>query len=248
MKKLLITLPCYNEEEILDKNARVILSFIEDNLQEYDWKLLIVDNASTDRTYQIATNLARENPRVITYQCFEKGRGVALTRAWSKFVGYDTYSYMDIDLATDLRDFKNLLSHVENGHPVVVGSRYTNGADIQRLPKREFLSRIYNGMLRLFFGVKFKDAQCGFKAFNGSTLSALLPHTSDAGWFWDTELLILAERAGHEVKEIPVVWREIRDEIRKSKVSPFVEVARQLKNIYKLRRDLGRKEALTREA
>jgi glycosyltransferase involved in cell wall biosynthesis len=210
--------------------------------------LLIIDNASTDKTFQISNKLSQENPEILVTQCLDKGRGAALTKTWLANHGHDIYAYMDIDLATDLKDFPVLLSHIEEGHKVVTGSRYTEGADIERLPKREFLSRIYNGLLKLFFGVKFRDAQCGFKAFDGATLAGILPATKDNGWFWDSELLILAERAGHQVKEVPVVWREIRDEIRKSKVSPFTEVVRQLKNILYLRKDLRNREAIIRQA
>lgn len=237
MKRLLITLPCYNEEQILEKNAHVLLDYISRNFtsDRYDWRLLIIDNASSDGTFELARKLSKENPAILVAQCEFKGRGVALRTVWSQCKGYDIVSYMDVDLSADLKDFKVLINKIEEGFQLAVGSRYVPGADIRRNPKREFLSRIYNLLLKTVLGVKFRDAQCGFKAFDGTALEALLPDTTDSGWFWDTELMILAERKGYRIVEVPVTWQEVRDELRKSKVSPFVEIARQLKNIYSMR-------------
>lgn len=236
MKKLLITLPCYNEELVLEKNTKAILAYAGENLADYDWKVLILDNASEDNTYRIATGLSRQDPRICADQCFRKGRGAALSMAWQKHQGHDIYSYMDIDLATDIKDFKTLLAKIEDGYYVSVGSRYISGAEIRRSPKREFLSRIYNILLRTFFDVKFRDAQCGFKAYHSQVVTDIIPQVEDTGWFWDTESMVLAEKGGYKIAEIPVKWQEVRDEIRQSKVSPFVEVIRQLVNIYLLRK------------
>lgn len=238
MNKLLITIPCYNEELILEKNTEVLLDYARKNLSDYECNFLIIDNASDDNTYKIARQLAATHPNILVNQCFEKGRGAALRASWLEHQDYDVYAYMDIDLATDLNQFKDLISKIESGNQIAIGSRYVSGAKIKRSPKREFLSRIYNLLLKMFFNVKFKDAQCGFKAFRGDVLKLLLPKTKDNGWFWDTEILILAERAGYRIYELPVSWIEVRDEIRKSKVSPFVEVIRQLKNIAQLRKRL----------
>lgn len=236
MKKLLITLPCYNEELVLEKNTKTILNYAEKNLLNYDWKVLILDNSSDDNTHHIASGLSQKDARILTDQCFRKGRGAALSMAWQKHRGYDTYAYMDIDLATDIKDFKPLLAKIDDGYHVAVGSRYIPGADIKRSPKREFLSRVYNVLLKLFFNVKFRDAQCGFKAYDGQTVADIIPRVEDTGWFWDTESMILAQRKGYKIAEIPVKWQEVRDEIRESKVSPFVEVVRQLVNIYLLKK------------
>ena len=238
MNKLLITIPCYNEELILKKNLEVLLDYAEKNLSDYEYDFLIIDNASDDNTHKIAGQLVATHSNFLVDQCLEKGRGAALKASWLKHQGYDIYTYMDIDLATELNQFKDLISKIESGNHIAIGSRYVSGANIKRSPRREFLSRIYNLLLKIFFDVKFKDAQCGFKAFRGEMLQSILPKTKDAGWFWDTEILILAERAGHKIYELPVSWLEVRDEIRKSKVSPFVEVIRQLKNIVQLRKRL----------
>jgi len=239
MTKLLITIPCYNEEIVLKKNIKIISQYAQDNFYEFEWRILIIDNASKDSTWQVAQVIKQEkNEKIILDQEFDKGRGVALRKAWQKFSDYDIYSYMDADLATDLKDFKLLISKVSEGFDFVTGSRYLREADVKRDFKREFLSRIYNFILKIYLGVKFKDAQCGFKAFSKRLTQELIPQTQDAGWFWDTELMILAYRHNYKVLEIPVSWREVRDELRASKVSHWSEVKRQLKNIYKMKKRL----------
>lgn len=238
-KKLLITVPCYNEELVLKKNIDIIYKYAQDNFQELDWKILIIDNASTDNTWSLAQEIQREkSDTIMLYQELERGRGVALRQAWLRFPNYDVYAYMDADLATDLKDFKLLIDKVVQGFDFVTGSRYLKESDIKRNLKREFLSRVYNLLLKLFLGVKFKDAQCGFKAFSQRLVRELIPQTHDNGWFWDTELMILACRGNYKVLEIPVAWQEIRDELRASKVSHWSEIRRQLKNIYKMRQRL----------
>ncbi|MDD5590210.1 MAG: glycosyltransferase [Candidatus Portnoybacteria bacterium] len=242
MKKLLITLPCFNEEQILVKNLRILCQYAQDNFQDFDWRILVVDNASTDRTWLLALVEQEKQPaKILTDQEFEKGRGVALRRAWAKFSDFDIYSYMDADLATDLKDFRLLVLKANQGFDLVTGSRYLKESDIIRNAKREVLSRIYNLLLKIVLRVNFKDAQCGFKAFSGKIVRELVSQTQDNGWFWDTELMILAGRQGYRILEIPVSWREIRDEVRRSKVSHWAEVRRQLKNIFLMRKRLKNK-------
>jgi len=238
MKKLLITLPCFNEELILEKSARTVLDYAKEKLGKYNWSVLIIDNTSSDRTFEIANKLAQQNPRVLVGRCMEKGRGAALRSAWQEHNGYDIYSYMDIDLATDLGYFAELSDKIGDGYHIAAGSRYVPGARTERSLKRRFMSKVYNLLLRIFLKVNFKDAQCGFKAFNKEVIAAILPKTFDSGWFWDTEFMVWAERGGYKIIEIPVTWKEVRDELRKSKVSPFTETFRQLKNIFLMRRKL----------
>ncbi len=235
MKKLLITLPCFNEEQVLEKNIKTIFDYAQKELNDYDWTILVIDNASSDKTFEIAKKLNQQNPKIIIAQYLHKGRGAALKNIWQANSGYDIYSYMDIDLATDLRHFSDLIRKVDSGYNIAVGSRYVPGANAQRSFKRKFMSKVYNLLLKLFLKVDFKDAQCGFKAFDKKSIINILPKTFDSGWFWDTEFMILAERSGYKIIEIPVAWREVRDEIRESKVSPLAEAFKQLKNIRMMR-------------
>ena len=167
-----------------------------------------------------------------------RGRGAALRESWGRQSGYDIYAYMDTDLATDLKDFSALIGKINQGYDLVTGSRYLPGADVQRSFSRLWLSKFYNVLLKTVLGVKFHDAQCGFKSFSQRLVRELIPKTSDHGWFWDTELMILALRKNYRVLELSVSWREVRDELRQSKVSVWSEVARQLKNIYLMRKRL----------
>lgn len=235
MKKLLITLPCFNEEQVLEKNVNTIFSYAQKELSGYDWTILIIDNASDDKTFEIAKKLNQQNPKILIEKYLKKGRGAALKNIWQTHGGYDIYSYMDIDLATDLNHFSDLVRKLDDGYNIAVGSRYVPGAKAQRSFKRKFMSKVYNLLLKLFLKVDFKDAQCGFKAFDSKSITNILPKTFDSGWFWDTEFMILAERGGYKIIEIPVAWREVRDEIRESKVSPLAEAFKQLKNIRLMR-------------
>ncbi|MSR71094.1 MAG: glycosyltransferase [Candidatus Taylorbacteria bacterium] len=239
MKKLLITIPCYNEELVLEKTVFTILEYAQIHLVHYDWKILILDNNSSDDTWKIASNLKTKHPEIILVdEVRESGRGVALRISWERIKGYDIYTYMDADLATDLKDFLFIVTKVDEGYDFVTGSRYLAHSDARRSFKRKLLSRIYNILIQLVLGVSFKDAQCGFKAFSKKIVEELIPATTDNSWFWDTELMIYACRKGYRVLEVPVTWREVRDELRSSKVSVWSEVIRNLKNIYRMRKKL----------
>lgn len=239
-KRLLITIPCYNEELVLEKTTFSILEYAKQNLSKYDWQIHIIDNNSKDTTWQVAQGLVKKYTGIVTaHQIPSPGRGVALREGWSQIKGFDIYSYMDADLATDLKDFQFLVSKVDEGYDVVVGSRYLPHSDVQRTFRRKLFSKIYNILLKAVLKVDFQDAQCGFKAFSKQVVASLIPQTEDSGWFWDAELMILASRKGYKVLEVPVSWREVRDELRVSKVSVWSEVVRNLKKIYMMRKRLA---------
>lgn len=238
--KLLITIPCYNEEIVLEKTVFSLLEYAKEHLADYDWCLLILDNNSSDTTWSIANKLMSHNPeRILIDQVKMPARGRALRESWGGHPGFDVYSYMDADLATDIKDFAYLVSKVLDGYDIVAGSRYIPSADVKRDFRRRFLSNIYNILIRMVLGAKFRDAQCGFKAFSKRVVKDLVPETVDNGWFWDTEIMLLAPRGGFKILEVPISWREVRDELRVSKVSPLQEILRQLKNIYIMRKRLN---------
>lgn len=235
----MITIPCYNEELVLEKNAVAVMEHARVHLGDFDWRILIVDNNSNDKTFEIAGRLKAIYPdKILIFQEKMPGRGAALRSAWKYFADFDIYSYMDADLATDLRDFRFMLLKVAEGYDLVTGSRYLPESNVERSFIREFMSRVYNLILKIFLKVSFRDAQCGFKVLSGKLVRELFPKTSDNGWFWDTELMILACRGGYKVLEVPVSWRETRDELRRSKVSPLAEAVRQLRNIWKMKKKL----------
>lgn len=237
--KLLITIPCYNEEIVIEKTTFQLIDYANEHLKDYDWKLLILDNNSKDKTWQIAQSIRDKNPDLIILdQVRTPGRGAALRESWGRHLDFDIYSYMDADLATDIKDLAFLISRVKDGSDFVAGSRYIPYSNVKRSFVRKFLSLIYNILLRLVLHVSFKDAQCGFKAFSKKLVKDLIPKTTDNGWFWDTELMIIASRFGYKVEEVPVTWREVRDELRRSTVSVWSEIWRNLKNIWVMRKKL----------
>jgi len=200
-----IVIPVYNEEDDLEASVRRLRTYLDRSFP-YAAVVTIADNASTDRTWEIASELARTVPGVGAVHLDQKGRGRALRTAWLASDA-DVVAYMDVDLSTDLDAFLPLVAPLLSGHShVAIGSRLARGAYVVRSPKREVISRGYNFILRAALGNRFSDAQCGFKAIRRDTAGLLLPLVADQEWFFDTELLIQAERQGLRIHEVPVDW------------------------------------------
>jgi putative flippase GtrA len=177
----------------------------------FPFRITIADNASTDRTWPLARELAGRLPQVAAVHLDLKGRGRALRQVWS---GSDAevLAYTDVDLSTDLAALLPLVAPLVSGHSdLAIGTRLHRGARIVRGPKREAISRAYNLLLRATLQTGFSDAQCGFKAIRADAARVLLPLVRDGDWFFDTELLVLAERAGLRIHEVPVDWVEDPD-------------------------------------
>lgn len=207
MTKLDVIIPGLNEEKGLENTVRILSEFMYENMDEYDWRIVIADNGSTDTTPDIGRRLAGERERVEYLRLEQRGRGRALKHAWSRSDA-DVVSYMDMDMSTDLSYLPPLIEAVaEEGRDVAIGSRLKRGAQVVgRSPKREFISRCYSLIFRTMFLTSFRDAQCGFKAVSKRAVKQVLPLVKDTGWFFDTELLILCEKNGYSVEEIPVRW------------------------------------------
>lgn len=231
MKKVLIVLPVYNEQKCLAKNVLKILDFCNKKLSDYNLKIVIANNASKDRTLFLAKELSKKNKNVDYVHLDKKGRGRALKFAWSKFEA-DVYCYMDIDLSTNLKSLPVLINQIEKGNDIAVGSRFLKISNVKRSIKREILSRGYNCLLKIFFNTKFKDSQCGFKAVNQNVVNEIIPLVNDNEWFFDTELLILAQKKEYSIKEIPVKWVEDKD----SSVAVTHTVYSYLKSIMRLKK------------
>jgi putative flippase GtrA len=200
-----IVVPVYNEEAALELSVRRLHRFLTAEFP-FTWRILIADNASTDGTASIAAGLARELPAVSTLRLERKGRGRALRAAWS-LSDAQVVCYMDVDLSTDLRGLLPLVAPLLSGHSdLAIGTRLAHGARVVRGPKREVISRAYNRLLRTVLRARFSDAQCGFKAVRTDLLEDLLPEVRDDGWFFDTELLVAAQRRGLRIHEVPVDW------------------------------------------
>lgn len=205
-----VVVPVYNEQRALRGCVDVLKSYLAERFP-FEWTITVVDNASTDGTLSIANELAQADDHVRVLHLDEKGRGRALRTAW-QWSDADVVAYMDVDLSTGLDALLPLVAPLVNGHSdVSIGSRLAPGARTVRGPKRELISRGYNALIRLSHGAKFTDAQCGFKAARTDVIRPLLEHVRDDNWFFDTELLLLAEHNGLRVHEVPVDWVEDMD-------------------------------------
>jgi glycosyltransferase involved in cell wall biosynthesis len=177
----------------------------------FSWQITIVDNASTDGTLQIARRLMYELPEVGAMHLPAKGRGRALRTAWSVSRA-EVLAYMDVDLSTDLAALLPLVAPLLSGHSdLAIGTRLHPGARVTRSRRRELISRCYNRLLRVALRARFTDAQCGFKAIRADAAAKVLPLVQDEEWFFDTELLVLAQRRGLRIHEVPVDWVEDAD-------------------------------------
>jgi glycosyltransferase involved in cell wall biosynthesis len=230
-----IVVPVHNEEAVLELNILLLLGYLR---SEYPlrFSIVIADNASTDATPAIAARLAREEPEVDFLRLERKGRGLALRTAWLRSRA-DVVSYMDVDLSTNLTSFLPLVAPLLSGHSeVAIGTRLAHQAHVRRRLKRETLSRGYNLLVHALFRAGFSDAQCGFKALRADAAGLLLPLVRDDGWFFDTELLLLAERNGMRIHEVPVDWTEDLD----SRVELAPTIAGDLAGLWRLRREFWR--------
>lgn len=233
-----VVIPVYNEERTLPKSIATLCGFLE-TLKGYQCTVVIANNGSTDDTLDVARELAAENPRVRILDVGRKGRGFALRRAWTESSA-DMVTYMDVDLSTHLEAFPVLLAALDAAYDVVIGSRLFRASRTVRSRKREILSRGYNALLKLVFWNGFRDAQCGFKGLRREVAQRLLPEVVDDGWFFDTELLLLAEATDHRIMEVPVGWIEDLD----SRVELVRTILGDLRGIARLR--LGLPQAARR--
>jgi glycosyltransferase involved in cell wall biosynthesis len=243
MKSVDLVIPCYNEERVLAESVGRLKAWAAANLP-YKWRVVVADNASTDGTLAVAQRLAAEDPDAVAVVHLDrKGRGRALKRAWLES-NADAMCYMDVDLSTDLEMITPLLAGVlDEGCDVAYGSRVSRGSDVERSLKREINSRGYIAFIKLLFWTKFADAQCGFKAITHDAAQQLLPHVQDGEWFFDTELLILAEKGGYRLKEVPVKWVEDPDS-RVKFPQDIIKMATQLIKL-RLRRNMPKKPTST---
>ncbi|MET8202495.1 glycosyltransferase [Micromonospora taraxaci] len=200
-----VVIPVYNEETDLGPCVRRLHAHLTEHFP-YPFRITIADNASVDDTPAIADNLATELPGVDVLHLDAKGRGRALSAAWSASSA-PVLAYMDVDLSTDLAALLPLVAPLISGHSdLAIGTRLARTSRVVRGAKREVISRAYNLLLRGALAARFSDAQCGFKAIRADVAGELLPLVRDTGWFFDTELLVLAQRAGLRIHEVPVDW------------------------------------------
>ena len=237
-----IVVPVFNEERDLEQSVRRLHDYLHSEFP-FSAAITIADNASTDGTWSVATALADELDGVAAVHLDAKGRGRALHEAWLASAAR-VVAYMDVDLSTDLNALLPLVAPLLSGHSdVAIGTRLTRAARVVRGPKRELISRCYNLLLHTTLRARFSDAQCGFKAMRSDCARALLPHVLDTAWFFDTELLVLAERSGLRIAEVPVDWVDDPD----SRVDLAATALADLRGVARVGRALLRGDIPVRE-
>jgi glycosyltransferase involved in cell wall biosynthesis len=261
--KIIIVIPCYNEETVLEKNIKEISEAVK-NIP-HDVKIIISDNNSKDKTAEIGQRLAVENDNIDYVFVGEPGKGAAVMEAWKQFDA-DVYGFMDADLATDLEALPRALKYFEEKIPpltpplitrgekddilpplekegggefydVVIGSRRVAGAGVKRELYRKFTSSALNFIVKILLKTKIKDTPCGFKFIIKKVMQEIVPQIRDRKWVFDTEMVILSERAGFKIKEMPVKWEE-RGE-RRSSVNVYPTAREYIKKIFEIRKRVG---------
>jgi putative flippase GtrA len=228
-----VVIPVYNEEDDLEPSVRRLHAHLSGTFP-YPFRITVADNASTDLTPAVARALAAELPEVESFRLEQKGRGRALRAVWTASDA-PVLAYMDVDLSTDLNALLPLVAPLISGHSdLAIGSRLARSSRVVRGAKREFISRAYNLILRGSLAARFSDAQCGFKAIRGDVARQLLPMVEDTGWFFDTEMLVLAQRAGLRIHEVPVDWVDDPD----SKVDIVRTATDDLRGVWRVGRAL----------
>jgi len=225
-----VVLPAYNEANRLRESVEKILDYLEKNFKEFE--IIIAEDGSKDGTDRIARELSERYEFVRHLHSKERlGRGKALNNA-IRSAKYEFVLYMDVDLSTDLRHVRDVVKALNDGYDIAIGSRLLKESDASRPLHRDIPSRIYNFLVRFLLRSKIRDHQCGFKAFRRSRIIDLLDEIEDNHWFWDTEILVLAQRRGLKIAEIPVRWRHGG----KSKVNLTRDSIYMFKNIIRLMR------------
>jgi putative flippase GtrA len=230
-----IVVPVFNEAHVLQESVRRLHRYLSEHLP-VTWRITIVDNGSTDGTFAVAMRLEETLPDVAALHLDRKGRGHALKTAWGASSAR-VVAYLDVDLSTDLAGLSPLVAPLLSGHSdMAIGTRLSRSSRVIRGTKRELISRSYNGIVRTVLSASFTDAQCGFKAITRQAADRLLPLVRDDTWFFDTELLVLAERSGLRIHEVPVDWQDDPD----SRVDIVQTAKDDLRGIVRLFADLSR--------
>ncbi len=239
--KVSVVLPAYNEAKRIRNTVETVMQYMDNT--GYEYEIIIAEDGSTDGTDKIASELSSRYNNVKHLHSDERlGRGRALVNAFQQAEG-DVLVYLDVDLSTDMNHLKELIDAIAvEGYDFATGSRLMKGSRTERPFKRDFASKSYNFLVRLFLGSKLHDHQCGFKAFRKSALMNVVKNVKDNHWFWDTEVLVLAQRLGFKVKEFPVRWKQGGDtKVRFGRdiLYMFRQILRMWRDLQKQSRDGG---------
>ena len=232
--KVNVTIPVYNGGKILEQNISTLNNFLEKEFSEYNWEILIANNASTDNSLEVAKMLGNKYEKVMYIHLDQKGKGGALKKAWTESDA-DILSFMDVDLSFKLKHFPEMINGMlQNGYSIAIGSRFMKNSIVNRNFKRAFISHSYNLLVKSLFCTKFSDAQCGFKAVTREVVNKIIiPYVQDTGWFFDSELLIISEKLGYKILDVPVECSDIDD--IKSTVKVVKTATDNLKGLFRVK-------------
>jgi glycosyltransferase involved in cell wall biosynthesis len=227
-----VVIPVLNEAHVLEKSVATVREFLRGAFGDARWRVVVVDNGSTDGTDQVARRLVAAHPAEVSFlQLAERGRGRALRWAWTRSQA-DIVAYTDVDLSTELAALPTLVHAIRfDGFDLGTGSRLLPDSKVSRSFKREAISRIYNLLVKAVLWTSFSDAQCGFKVVSRRVVSEVVPLIKDQSWFFDTELLVLAEKRGYRIKDVPVEWIEDDD----SRVKIVKTAWEDIKGVFRVR-------------
>ena len=231
-----ITIPTYNEGKIIEKNIDKLFNFLDNS--KLDYNVTIANNASKDNTLIIAKKLARKYKKLIVYHTDKPGRGNALKEVWKKSKA-DILCYMDADLSTDLPHLNSMVELFPK-YDIVLGNRLSKYSRTNRRIYRTLLSKGYNKIAKYILRIKTNDLQCGFKGIKKKVFMDIVNYTSDDNWFFDSQLIVWGEKKGYKIAEIPIKWIERKA----SKVKIRSTVTNYLKNLWKLRKELGKNKVI----
>jgi len=234
--KILIAIPAYNEAKILTENLIKIYQFCQANIIGHDWKIVLADNNSKDQTAEVVKNLTEKYSQIEYVFEGRQGKGIAIRTAWQKNQAeFDIFIFMDADLATDLSALPKLIEGFSHGNDLVIGSRNLKDSEVEKSFLRHLFSFCYRLVLKIVLQTKIKDLPCGFKAINKKVLENIIPQVKNTTWFFDSEMIYLAEKKGYKIKEVPVKWAEPRDGDDKSRVSLLKVSWQYLREILRLK-------------
>jgi glycosyltransferase involved in cell wall biosynthesis len=228
-----LVIPCLNEVKQLEWSVETCREFLARSFP-YRWEVFVADNGSSDGTAEVAKRLSEQHADVGYFTIPERGRGRALRKAWTE-CDADIVAYTDVDLSTELEALEKLCRAIhEGGCDIATGSRLHPESLIQRGLKRDVISRCYNAFIKCVLFTHFSDAQCGFKAVSRRVVRELVPQIRDQAWFFDTELLVLGEKQGYRIADVPVRWIDDDD----SRVKIVSTAWEDIKGVMRLRRHL----------
>jgi len=209
--------------------------FFKKEVNNIYYKIVFTDNNSNDNSKNIIIDSIKDLENFEYNYIAQQGKGVAIKKTWENYLSdYDIFIFLDADLATDLQAFHEVVKGMES-NDLVIGDRFHSESNVIRTKKRLLISKMYRLVINKILKSKISDFPCGFKAVNKKVIESILPNVQNNTWFFDSELVYIAEKNKYKIKQIPVNWKDPRSKINKSKVNIFKVSLEYLKEIIRLK-------------